>query len=86
MERICDSLAQRVREIRLERFGENGVPHLAEKLRLPTRTWLNYESGCTIPAEVILRFIDATDVHPHWLLTGEGDRYRNNIQFSVNTG
>ena len=31
--------------------------------------------GRTIPAKVILRFIEITSAHPHWLLTGEGSRY-----------
>jgi hypothetical protein len=30
----------------------------------------------TVPAEVILRFIDATFVEPRWLLSGQGDKYR----------
>ena len=69
------ALARRVREVRRELFGEHGGPLLAEALRLPHRTWLHYESGVTIPAEVILRFIVATGANPGWLLTGEGDRY-----------
>ena len=68
-------LAQRVREIREEGYGEHGGPMLAEALNLPFRTWLNYESGATIPAQVILRFMELTGAHPHWLLTGEGVRY-----------
>jgi hypothetical protein len=35
----------------------------------------NYESGCTIPAHSILRFIKLTGVHPHWLLTGNGEQF-----------
>jgi hypothetical protein len=46
-------------------------------LGLPVRTWLNYEAGVTIPGEVLLRFIDAAGVDAHWLLTGEGSRYRS---------
>src|SRR4051794_36585673 len=68
-------LAQRVRAIREDLFGNHGGPLLAEALRLPFRTWLNYEAGCTIPAQVILHFIDITAVHPHWLLTGDGDKF-----------
>ncbi len=34
-------LAQRVREIGVERFGEGGGPLLAESLGLPERTWHN---------------------------------------------
>ena len=36
------NLAERVREIRREFFGEDGVPLLAEALKLPPRTWMNY--------------------------------------------
>ena len=43
---------------------------LADTLGLPTRTWMNYESGVVIPATVIFRFIDVTDADPVWLLTG----------------
>lgn len=69
-------LAQRVREIRLERYGQHGGPLLAGSLDLPYRTWHHYENGCTIPAQTLLRFIEVTDVNPHWLLTGQGERYR----------
>jgi hypothetical protein len=69
------ALAQRVREIREELFGENGAALLAAALDLPVRTWMHYENGCPIPASVILRFLEVTAASPHWLLTGEGDRY-----------
>jgi hypothetical protein len=72
---IKTDLARRVRQIRQELFGEHGGPILAEALQLPFRTWHNYEAGCTIPAQSILRFIEVTDAHPHWLLTGEGEKY-----------
>jgi DNA-binding transcriptional regulator YiaG len=68
-------LAQRFREIREELYGEYGGPLLAAALGIPFRTVLNYEDGCTIPAQAILRFIEVTRAHPHWLLTGEGARY-----------
>jgi hypothetical protein len=68
-------LSRRVVEIRLERFGEHGAPLLARALGLPTRSWLNFEAGVTIPARVILKFIEVTGASPHWLLTGEGDKY-----------
>jgi hypothetical protein len=68
-------LARRVREIREELYGENGGPILAEALDLPFRTWHTYEGGGTIPAHSLLRFIEITHAHPHWLLTGEGDKY-----------
>ena len=69
-------LARRVREIRRELFGEHGGPLLAEMLRLPARTWINYEAGVGIPAPVVLRLIQVTGVSPCWLLSGQGPRYR----------
>ena len=48
------------------------VRDLAEALRLPEQTWLNFEAGVKMSGEVILRFILFTGVEPHWLLTGEG--------------
>jgi hypothetical protein len=68
-------VAARVQEVRRELYGERGAPRLAEDLELPTRTWLNYESGVVIPATVILRFIHLTGASPRWLLTGQGNRY-----------
>lgn len=72
---VKQGLAHRIREIREDTFGQHGGPLLADALQLPFRTWLNYEGGCTIPAQTILRFIELTDAHPHWLLTGEGPKY-----------
>ncbi len=69
--------AQRVREIRLDLYGEHGAPLLAAAMHLPTRTWLNFEAGCTMPARVILHFIDLTSANPHWLLTGRGEKYQD---------
>jgi hypothetical protein len=77
---IKTDLARRVREIREELYGVHGGPMLASSLEIPFRTWHNYETGCTIPAQTILRFIEVTDAHPHWLLTGEGTRYQSRGQ------
>lgn len=69
------AVAQRVREIRLDVYGESGARLLAEEMKLPVRTWVNYESGVVIPAPVILRFLQVTGASASWLLRGEGDRY-----------
>jgi hypothetical protein len=71
------ALGHRVRLVREELFGEYGASILADALCLPSRTLLNYESGCTIPARVLLRFLEVTGTDPHWLLTGSGTRYRS---------
>ena len=44
-------LAERLREVRSDLFGERGGPELARRLGLPIRTWYNYEIGVTVPAE-----------------------------------
>ena len=70
------SISRRLREVRQELFGEHGGPELARRLNLPARTWYNYETGVTVPAEVLLAFIDQTGADPIWLLTGEGQHLR----------
>ena len=70
------SISRRLRDVRQELFGEHGGPELARRLNLPARTWYNYETGVTVPAEVLLSFIDQTNANPVWLLSGEGERYR----------
>jgi hypothetical protein len=75
---IKASLSRRLREIRQEQFGEHGGPELARRLNLPARTWYNYETGVTVPAEVLLGFIEQTGANPLWLLAGEGSKYRRN--------
>ena len=70
------ALASRLREVRLELYGEHGAPLLAKALEIPTRTWANYESGITIPGLVLLRFFAVTGVESSWLLSGEGRKYR----------
>lgn len=68
-------MADRIREIRAELFGKNGGPELARRLGLPIRTWYNYETGVTVPAEVLFRFIEETGANPVWLLSGKGSKY-----------
>lgn len=69
-------LANRIKSVRIELFGVHGGPLLARQLKVPFRTWSEYEEGLTIPAQTILRFIEVTNADPHWLLTGEGTHYR----------
>ena len=73
---IRSALAGRLRAIRTEIYGEEGGPELAAQLGLPSRTWRNYESGVTLPAEVLLRFLEITGTVPLWLLHGTGPKYQ----------
>jgi hypothetical protein len=77
MPRENEQLSLRVRQIRIERFGDDGVSALSRALEIPARTWEHYEGGVTIPGRALLLFIELTGAEPHWLLTGEGERYRD---------
>lgn len=70
------ALAERLSSLRAELYGDRGGPELARQLGLPVRTWYNYESGVTVPAEVILKIIELTSAEPMWLLHGKGPKYR----------
>jgi hypothetical protein len=76
MQRHSDQLASRVREIRMEKFGADGVADLSQAMNIPARTWEHFENGVMIPAWRLLQLIELTGVEPHWLFTGKGDRYR----------
>ncbi|HEU5118402.1 MAG TPA: hypothetical protein VFT74_17450, partial [Isosphaeraceae bacterium] len=74
--RVKCRLSERLHEIRTELYGERGGSEMARQLGLPVRTWYNYETGVTVPAEVLLRFVELTSVEPLWLLHGRGPKYR----------
>ena len=74
--RVKCHLSERLRLIRTELFGERGGSEMARRLGLPIRTWYNYEGGVTVPAEVLLRFVELTSVEPMWLLHGRGPKFR----------
>lgn len=76
MSRDGDELSPRVREIRRDKYGEDGIATLSQAMSIPAATWENFENGVMIPARIILKFIELTGVEPGWLLTGEGPRYR----------
>jgi len=70
-----EDLAARLREIRVDLYGEHGVPSLADALGVPPQTWLNYETGVMVPAHIVLQLIVMAEVNPRWLLTGQGGKY-----------
>jgi hypothetical protein len=73
---IRAEIARRLREIRQELFGDKGGPELARRLDLPGRTWYGYETGTTVPAEVLLGFIEQTGATPMFVLAGTGSIYQ----------
>jgi phage repressor protein C with HTH and peptisase S24 domain len=81
--RVKCQLSERLRDVRTELFGERGGSEMARRLGLPIRTWYNYEAGVTIPAEVLLKFVELTSVEPLWLLHGRGAKFRTSPPASI---
>jgi hypothetical protein len=68
-------LADRLREIREDVYGEYGGQVLADALKIPPQTWLGYESGVVVPVKIVLQLMVMARVDHHWLLTGQGQKY-----------
>lgn len=68
------TIGDRIREARENKELDQAT--LARKANIVTRTLQRWEKGEQIPDGVsITKIAKATGVHPHWLLTGEGDMY-----------
>jgi len=83
------SIGQRIRDAREAKELDQAT--LAQKVGVVTRTLQRWEKGEQIPDSISLtKIAKATGVHPHWLLTGEGDMYPTAPQptniFPLNTG
>jgi transcriptional regulator with XRE-family HTH domain len=70
----------RIRQLRLDHSGDDGIPEIAMLLVIPARTWENYESGMIIPDLTLLRLICRMGANPSWLLTGEGMPYSDQFK------
>ena len=69
-------LRDRLRLIRIELFGDDGIGELAARLGIAASVWHHYETEAdSMPAPLLLRFIDATGASAEWLLHGTGRRY-----------
>jgi hypothetical protein len=76
-------LAERLREIRNDLCGEHGAQLLADALDVRVESWLNYEAGAKVPADVVLKLIDIARVNPVWLLTGQGDPHTYRVRHRI---
>jgi hypothetical protein len=72
-------LADRLRTIRTDLYGERSLTEFAGLMGVPVRTWYSYESGVTLPAETLLKFVELTSVEPSWLLHGEGEKFQQEL-------
>ena len=69
------TLGERLRQIRIELYGDCGGPKIAHQLGITFRSWYNYELGVTIPGDLHLRFIESISVNPLWLFHRQGERF-----------
>lgn len=68
------TIGDRIREARENKELDQAT--LAHKANIVTRTLQRWEKGEQIPDGIsITKIAKATGVHPHWLLTGEGEMY-----------
>lgn len=76
--RVPDGLANRLRQVRIARYGPDSGDRLSRLLGVPAATWGNCEAGVLLPGELLLRFLVLTGAEPRWLLSGEGPMFRDN--------
>jgi hypothetical protein len=69
------TLSDRIRAIRVDRFGDDGAQVLASLMRIPESKLTSMETHGPIPGHLILAFIEVTDANPGWLLSGAGEWY-----------
>jgi helix-turn-helix protein len=77
-------LGMRLRQTREELCGSDAAGW-ARRLGVPAETWSNYEAGCSVPAEVLLAFLELSGVEPTWLQHGSGPKFRPGVCASWST-
>jgi repressor LexA len=71
---VKSTIGDRIREARENKEFDQAT--LAEKVGIATRTLQRWEKGDQVPDGIsITKIAKAASVHPHWLLTGEGEMY-----------
>jgi repressor LexA len=68
------TIGDRIREARENKEFDQAT--LSDKVGIVTRTLQRWEKGEQIPDGIsITKIAKVTNVHPHWLLTGDGEMY-----------
>ncbi len=75
---------QRLEQAR-ERLGFS-VKEFSEQLGIPYRSYMNYKSGRTPPADLLAKVIELFAVNPAWLMTGIGKPFLNSEAWDRYTG
>ena len=69
-------LSERMRAIRLELFGPDGLRVAGQSSRRFRKQHWQMEINGPIAGHFILGFIEVTGANPSWLLRGAGERYQ----------
>ena len=76
------TIAQRIREARLQKELDQAT--LSARIDVATRTVQRWEKGEQVPdSNYLMRIAKVTGVTPHWLLTGNGDMFQQNLEGKV---
>lgn len=63
----------KIKEIR-KKLGLS-VPKLAERINIPARTIVSYESGRTPSLEFLAQLCTVYDINANWFITGQGEMF-----------
>ncbi len=76
------TIGQRIREARLQKELDQAT--LSARIDVATRTVQRWEKGEQVPdSNYLMRIAKVTGVTPHWLLTGNGDMFQQNLEGKV---
>lgn len=76
------TIGQRIREARLQKELDQAT--LSARIDVATRTVQRWEKGEQVPdSNYLMRIAKVTGITPHWLLTGTGEMFQQNIEGKV---
>ncbi len=76
------TIGRRIREARLQKEFDQAT--LSARIDVATRTIQRWEKGEQVPdSNYLMRIAKITGVTPHWLLTGNGEMFQQNIERNI---
>ena len=65
-----ETMADRLRNVRILKFGPRGKSAFAKALGIPLQTYVHYEQGRIPPPDLLARIMSVARVNPSWLKSG----------------
>lgn len=76
------TIGRRIREARLQKEFDQAT--FSARIDVATRTIQRWEKGEQVPdSNYLMRIAKITGVTPHWLLTGNGEMFQQNIERNI---